>query len=417
MQVDVKTHDEKDVASARVFNTLKEKLDEAQLGSGNHLSVSAVLNLAEQEAIPTTADATAMTNFLGQVHAIIHDILWSDLITVKTTEFSSYNDYHTQMTACSAAATGTSAHTALNTAIGADGTSGSRATHNSCRATESTEECEYAGATGVAPCSSNGACTTAVSAAGTIVSASVSGSAQAGMHSQCTPPAVCDAVSGNCEDDSATDAASHAGANIASWESWFTTSTSTFNTWNTVTLTEASQQDCIDKRIEHRDQVNLCNSQQTIFEGHWCLFHCAVQLMCSTRLGCSDGVLSNYDGEIAAWNTASDLRARQSCILEHMMCLIQRLIDGFTDVSTCDSNGTDSARCQLIWGNVFVRPTAADVCTTSVGTDGAQGGVASFGVLAEPAPGDGGFHDSSNSGYNVLPANAGEGPITGCVAC
>lgn len=418
MQVDVKTHDEKEVAGARVFSSLKAKLDEAQLGSGNHLAVSAVLNLAEQEAIPTAADATAMTNFLGQVHAIIHDILWSDLITVKQTEYSQYNSYHTQMTACTAASTGSAAHSALATAI--QGTASSKAIHDNCRATESTEQCEYAGSTGTNGCTSNGACTTAVNAAGTIYSASTTNQEKLGMHSQCTPPAVCDVSLNNCEDVTSTAdlTAANAGTVIAAWESWFSTSISTFSNWDNNVLTEAMQQACIDERIEHRDQRNLCNEKQTNFEGHWCSFYCAVDSMCTTRAACSSGILANYDAAIGGLQSASDLRDKQACILNHMLCLIQRLIDGYTDVSTCDNNGTNIAvQCHPIWGNDFTRPTEAPTCDTSSGTDGAQGGVASFGVLAEPAPGDAGWATSSNSGYADLPANAGHGPITACSAC
>jgi len=418
MQVDVKTHDEKELAGARVFSTLKTKLDEAQLGSGNHLAVSAVLNLAEQEQIPTSADATAMTNFLGQVHDIIHGILWTDLIDMKTAEYSTYNSYHTQMTACTAASTGSAAHSALATAI--TGTSSSRAQHNSCRATESTEQCEYAGTAGAQGCTSNGACTTAVNAAGTIASASTANAEQSGMHSQCTPPAVCDASSNNCEDvTSTTDlTAANAGTVIAAWESWFSTSISTFQNWDNNVLTEVMQQACIDERIEHRDQRNLCNEKQTTFEANWCSFYCAVDSMCTTRESCSNGILTNYDNNIQGLQDASDLRDKQSCILMHMLCLIQELIDGKTDMTACDSNGTNTAtQCHPIWGNDFTRPTAAPTCDTSTGTDGAQGSVASFGVLAEPAPGDAGWATSTNSGYANLPANAGAGPITSCATC
>jgi len=310
MQVDVKTHDEKNIVATGVFNTLRNKLDEAALGSGNHLAVSAMLTLAEQAApsIPTAADSSDMDTILSAVQALLHEILWDDLITVKNAEYTEMIGYSaSSMVSCTDPATYAGAQALLATAVTF------RTTHNDCRAEENNKYDYYLGA------GTEGNCTIAIARATTIMGSVTD---RTGTHSLCTVPNPCGSGDGNpCEHEPEAGEAALPGT-IGEWQVWFQTGKDTFGNsaadsyqHPTTGLPESVQQACVNSKIAYTLQREQCETDQTAFEQKWCEFRAGLITMCQTRASCSSGVSSSYSALEPSWIAASALRAKQACIL------------------------------------------------------------------------------------------------------
>lgn len=343
MQVDVKTHESKAVATEtqQVFSTLHEKLGMADLGSGNQLAVQAILSLAEQETLPTPTDNAAMLVLLNNVTDILHNILWQDLQTAKSTEYDDMIQYSaTLVPDCINEQTGQydTAKSEMESA---------RTDHNNCRAAEVTKfnECE-----GTNP---DGACTIAVANAGTIAGQGID---------FCTKPSVCAASTTNCGILGDTDAQTT--TNIEEWENFFTAGKQAAQD-NADLLTTTKIQACIDARKALTDKTAECVLEQETFENKFCTYKDSIITMCNARKTCSDNHINTYNNAKPNWVAASDKRAQQAAIVDHMLCLLEVLKAGGTDISSCYANGTDTTYYANSWANTMVDPTPPTNCTTT----------------------------------------------------
>lgn len=387
MQVDVKTHESKAVATEaqQVFSSLHEKLGIADLGSGNQLSVQAILSLAEQESLPTPTDNAAMLVLLNNVTDILHNILWQDLQSAKDTEYNDMIQYsQTLVPAC-----GDNLVTAHDTAKSEMETA--RTAHNTCRTEEETtfDNCE-----GAAP---TGKCTVATTNAASIVASGIA---------FCTKPSVCAANTVDCGTFDDSDAGTT--SNIETWEAWFTAGKAAAqNNQNTLTITNI--QECIDARKALTDKTASCVTLQQTFENKFCTYKDAIIDMCNSRKTCSDGHIQTYNNAKDAWVAASSKRTQQAAIVDHMLCLLEVLKAGNTDISSCYTNGTDTTLYTNTWGNTMVDPTPPTNCTTQT----------EISAIWPQHPDDATFAGSANSGYSVLNANTpyDNGGGTGLVTC
>lgn len=386
MQVDVKTHESKAVATEaqQVFSTIHEKLGLADLGSGNQLSVQALLNLAEQETLPTPNDNAAMLVLLNNVTTILHNIIWTDLQEAKDTEYSAMIQY-SQTLVPDCLDEETTQHTTAKSEM-----ESARTAHNTCRTEEETtwDNCLHA---------TTGACTIAVNDANTIV---------AGTTDFCTKPGYCDANVVDCGILGDTDAATT--SNIETWENWFTSGKSTA-TNNQGTLTTAEIQACIDARQALTDKTEACKLLQQTFENKFCTYKDSVITMCNARAECVNDHTNTYNTNKPNWIAASTKRAQQAAIVDHMLCLLEALKAGNTDISSCYTNGTDTTYYASSWSNVMVDPTPPANCSTTT----------EFGAVWPKHPDEATWAAHANSEYSNLHVNTphDNGDGTGLVTC
>lgn len=387
MQVDVKTHESKAVATEaqQVFSTIHEKLGLADLGSGNQLSVQALLNLAEQETLPTPNDNAAMLVLLNNVTDILHNIIWTDLQAAKDTEHADMIQYSATLVP-DCLNEETTQHSSAKTDMEL-----ARTNHNACRGEEVTawDNCLHA---------TTGKCTIAVNDASSIVSTGIA---------FCTKPSVCEANVVDCGVLGDTDASTT--SNIETWESWFTAG-KTAASANSGLLTTTKIQDCIDARKALTDKTAACKTLQQTFENKFCSYKDAIITMCNARSECVDQHTGTYNTNKPNWIAASTKRAQQAAIVDHMLCLLEKLKVGDTDISSCYSNGTDTNYYASSWSNVMVDPTPPANCSTTT----------EIGAVWPKHPDDATWAAHANSEYANLNTNTPHddgADDTGLVTC
>jgi len=189
---------------------------------------------------------------------------------------------------------------------------------------------------------------------------------------------------------------------------FFTTGKNQADT-NAKALTPTMIQACIDARKTLTDKTADCVTKQQAFENKFCTYKDAIITMCNSRKTCSDGHIATYNTNKPNWETASSKRAQQAAIVDHMLCLLEVLKAGSTDISACYNNGTDTTYYSGTWANTMVDPTPPTNCTTTT----------EIGGVWPKHPDEATWSTHANSEYANLHANtphdAGDG--SGLVEC
>lgn len=161
----------------------------------------------------------------------------------------------------------------------------------------------------------------------------------------------------NCQKPDPTQAA------IDSWNtmlhqgaSWFTTTKASY---------EPKRDDCLATTAALEAQVQLCNTDQTSYENHFCEWRVHRVQMCSTLDTCYDAEIAHHINLTQTIKPVADQRTLEAGIIVHVQCLIDKLVqEGNTDHTVCLPVHTENE--QLLYNNTYPDPLPTKaVCDTS----------------------------------------------------
>lgn len=122
---------------------------------------------------------------------------------------------------------------------------------------------------------------------------------------------------------------------------------------------------CDDAQTAYDSQKSLCDTAQTHFESKFCQWHVALNDMCTTRTTCHSGVLTTHQTKVDSITPLSAQRVKDAAVITHVVCLIDNLVDGVTDLTECDSVGTDTSSFNSGYANTFPPLPTMDTCDTT----------------------------------------------------
>lgn len=126
-------------------------------------------------------------------------------------------------------------------------------------------------------------------------------------------------------------------------------------------------QDCLDLTAAAASKMEECTQDQDTFETKFCSFRVSRTLLCSTRNECYNNATTDHNNRWAEISALGNTRAKEACLIMHVICLIDNLIvNGTTDLNGCDHVGLDSAQCDAEYNNVEPTIPAKEACDTSL---------------------------------------------------
>lgn len=124
-------------------------------------------------------------------------------------------------------------------------------------------------------------------------------------------------------------------------------------------------QECIDLTTTAASKMSECSQLQDQFETKFCEHRATRTALCSNRDECHTNATNAHDARWAAIGPLSTTRAKEACLIKHVICLIDNLLEhGTTDLDACDHVGLDPTECAAQYGNVEPPVPAKDGCDT-----------------------------------------------------
>lgn len=133
--------------------------------------------------------------------------------------------------------------------------------------------------------------------------------------------------------------------------------------------------DCQSETAALGPKNDECNTKQDNFELAYCNAKQSRDILCSTRTECHANATTDNTNRWATIEPLSTQRAKEACLIMHVICLIDKLVlEDSVDLTACDGNGTDYLTCMTEYGNEIPDVPAADPCVLITGYPGEVGG-------------------------------------------